>query len=328
MITPKEVADAVAEHGSINKAAAALGISRFLAQTKFKASQLDIPDLPDPDLPVEQLIARRMEDYEQRQTAERARRLIRIKVKDRLPIGLTFFGDPHVDDDGCDLATLFADAETVRDTPGMYGMNQGDNTNNWVGYLGRLYANQSTTAQQGWKIAEKFIGMVPWLALVMGNHDHWSGNGNPIEWMTRGNHAVSGAHDVKISLDFFNKRSCRVWMRHNFPGQSIWNTLHGLMRAAQMGNDFHIFSAGHLHTAAHHTEFSPELGHFWHALRVSGYKVMDDFADVNGFRKNGKMPAATFIIDPLARTDVGFLQFVPDVQASAEQLTWMRKKAA
>lgn len=327
MTSTASVIDAVHRLGSINKAAADLGISRFTAQKLFKKGNLEVSVLPDSDLDVDEIIAYRHKIFDRKMRAHQARQLVRIQLKETTAIGLCFFGDPHVDDDGTDLKKLFEDAKTCADTPGMYGMNQGDLQNNWVGRLQRLYAHQTTTVSQSWRIAEKFISMVEWLALVKGNHDLWAGGGDPLDWIMNGSVNIAAEHDVKISLDFKNKRSCRIWMRHDFQGHSMWNTLHGLVKSAQQGNDFHIFSAGHKHIAAHHTEYSPEMGHFWHALRVSGYKVLDGYAPELNLRPVCQMPAAVFIIDPNAKSELGFVRFEPDVQEGAEYLTWLRKRS-
>jgi hypothetical protein len=326
MVSCDDVARAVELHGSINKAAAALGVSRTTAQNKIKQHRVEVESLPDPDLPVADLIARRASDYERRAKAALARRLVNVKVKEDGPIGICFFGDPHLDDDGTDIGLAFEHARIVAKAPAMYGMNVGDNQNNWIGRLARLYANQSTTAQESWRIAEEFLKIVTWLALVKGNHDSWTGAGDPIDWILRDTGTYISDTDVRLGVNFKNGRQCRIWMRHNFNGTSIWNTLHGLMRAAQQGNDFHIFACGHHHTAAHHVEFSPEMGHAWHALRVGGYKILDHYAAENGLRAQNRMPSGVFVIDPDATTDMGFCTFIPDVEAGADYLKFMRRK--
>jgi hypothetical protein len=37
----------------------------------------------------------------------------------------------------------------------------GDTTNNWTGRLARLYADQSTSAAQAWRIAEWLVNLEP-----------------------------------------------------------------------------------------------------------------------------------------------------------------------
>lgn len=322
---------AVAEYGSINKAAAALGVARSTAQDWYKAelkrAELSIPDLPSPDIPIEELIRRRTEDFARRWKAHQARREIRIKVKSNLPIGIATFGDPHVDDDGCDLETLLRDADTVRETPGMYGMNVGDNQNLWMGRLLRKYADQTTRADDGWRLTEYFIKRTrDWLALVWGNHDHWAGIGDPLVALAKAHFPVSDGYDVRITLVFPNGREFSIWMRHDFAGNSQWNDLHGLMKAAKMGARFHLFVAGHKHTSAHHAQWNEDTGIFWHALRSAGYKKIDDYTEMLGFKYTNVFQCPVVIIDPLANNPAGFSKVEYNTEDGADRLTWLRKR--
>jgi hypothetical protein len=127
--------------------------------------------LPDPDISAEDLIAYRKKTYAQRNAAETARKLIGVRVKIDGPIGITHFGDVHIDDDGCWIEKLEMDMNSVRDTEGMFGANLGDLQNNWVGRLARLWANQGTSASQSWKLVEWMINYIDWLYIIGGNHD-------------------------------------------------------------------------------------------------------------------------------------------------------------
>lgn len=127
--------------------------------------------LPEVDLPIEDLIAYRKKVFTQRDVAEAARKLIKIKIKLDGPIGIVHFGDPHVDDDGCDIAKLERDLVITRTTPGLYGANLGDLQNNWVGRLARLWADQSTSASQAWKLVQWMVESVDWIYIISGNHD-------------------------------------------------------------------------------------------------------------------------------------------------------------
>ena len=151
-----------------------LNVSRTTAQNRIyeakrwkdngggceSAPKFEIAPLPDHDISAEELIEHRKRQFAKRHEAETARKLIPIKIKADGPIGIVHFGDPHVDDDGCDIARLEQDLVTTRETEGLYGANLGDLQNNWIGRLARLWAEQSTSASQAWKLVEWMVGSV------------------------------------------------------------------------------------------------------------------------------------------------------------------------
>lgn len=188
----KESVDLVKQYGSIRSAAKAAGINRKTLQSRVnKAREMwpdclpnadlsvwakeeadfSIPDLPDEGAPIEELIAARVKAFQRKQTAKESRQLIPVKVNIDGAYGLLHFGDPHIDDDGCDWPTLQHHLDLVDRTEGLFGINVGDSSNNWVGRLARLYANQSTTATDSIRLVEWLIGRIKWMAIIGGNHD-------------------------------------------------------------------------------------------------------------------------------------------------------------
>jgi hypothetical protein len=87
------------------------------------------------------------------------------------PVALAGFGDPHIDDPGCAWGDLERDVRICRDTPGIMAVNVGDSTNNWVGRLMRLYADQEVTSKQALTLIEWLMTALPWLVDQTGNHD-------------------------------------------------------------------------------------------------------------------------------------------------------------
>ena len=293
--------------GNRTKAAGKLGYSvrtflSRLAAIKNKQS-IDKPEysftpLPLDDVPIEELIAHRKRQFAQKRNHEEASKLIPIRIKLTGPIGLLFFGDPHVDDDGTDLEALELHTQLVKDTEGLFAVNVGDTTNNWVGRLARLYGEQSTSASQAWRLAEWFVGRCDWLWMIGGNHDLWSGAGDPMRWIAKQSDALYKSSEARIALRFPNGREVRVNSRHDHSGSSIWNPAHGPMKAAIMGTRDHLYVAGHKHESAYSVLKDPQSGIAMHALKVSSYKVYDRFAKERGFRDNTLSPCAVAIIDP------------------------------
>jgi hypothetical protein len=285
---------------------------------------------PPSSLPIEELVADRKRRFEVKRRHEEARRLIPVTIKSAEPIGILHFGDPHVDDDGCDIALLESHARLVRETPGLYGANVGDTTNNWVGRLAKLYAEQSTSAADGWRLAEWFVGEVrDWIYMVGGNHDLWSGAGDPMRWIAGQVGAFYQDSEVRIALRFPGQREVRVNCRHDFAGRSQWNPAHGPMKAAQLGVRDHLLVAGHKHESAYGLVKDPQAGIVCHCVLVASYKVYDRYQRERGFRDQALGPAALTVIDPrLSPTHPDLVHVFWDPQEGAEFLAWKRRRRA
>ena len=288
----------------------------------FETSPLQEPTLPTPEI-----IAQRKRKYEHRHAAESSRLLVPVKVKLPGPIGIVHFGDPHVDDDGTDIALIEKHINLVNKTPGMFGANVGDLQNNWVGRLSFLWAQQSTSAAEAWALTEWLVKAVPWLYLVRGNHDMWSGEGDPVTWMMRGTPSITDAWGVRLALNFPNGKTVRVNARHDFTGRSMWNTAHGPAKAVQMGWRDHILTCGHIHTAGYQVLKDPATGLISHAIRVGSYKTHDRFAHERGLPNQNIFPACVTIIDPRYEDDdPRLVTTLFDVERGAEFLTYLRKQ--
>jgi hypothetical protein len=191
-------------------------------------------------------------------------------------------GDPHIDDPGCAFALLKYHLELAGSHPYILPCNIGDLANNWVGRLARLYADQSITARESWTLVEWMVKSVQWLFILAGNHDLWTGSGDPVSWFAK----QAGSMYVT-----------RVHARHDFPGHSIWNSMHGPKREAIAGFRDHLLIAGHKHIGGDEGMITPD-GTAAQLVRVSGYKVADTYAKSLGLKKMPMHPAALIIIDP------------------------------
>jgi hypothetical protein len=234
-------------------------------------------------------------------------------------------GDLHGDSEGCNWKLVQEHVDLVKRTPGMLAGNVGDSTDNWVGRLQREYANSSATAADGWRLAEWYFNAVPWLYLLGGNHDVWSGHGDPLSFIAQTAGQPYEVHGARLALNLPNGRQLRVNARHDFRGHSMWNPVHGPGKAAQMGADDHIFVCGHKHV----------FGQGWHkrpsgiwscALRVGTYKQHDNYSKQEGFQEQN-IPAICTMIFPDA-SEEGFVEVIKDVHAAADFLTWARARHA
>lgn len=137
----------------------------------FGNADLHIEQAPNSELDVEEILSYKRKIYDKKKQAHDFNQLIQVQVKDSKPIAVCAIGDPHIDDDGTDIIALERDLDIIRNTKGMYAGHLGDLTNNWVGRLARLYANQSTTANQAIVLMEWMLNYAPNLFVINGNHD-------------------------------------------------------------------------------------------------------------------------------------------------------------
>ncbi len=280
-------------------------------------------DIPKELQPVEDLIEERIVKYDLLH-ASKSYDPIPVKINLNAPIGIAHFGDPHVDDDGTDLKKLFEDAEIVNNTPGLFAGNIGDTQNNWIGRLQRLYGEQSTSAKESWQITEHFIKSVEWLYLIAGNHDCWSGAGDPIEWIA--GDGTYTRHGSRLKLIFPNKREVVVNARHQWNGHSQWNTAHAISKAAQMGWDDSILVGGHTHVSGYQVVRNPSNGKISHCLQVASYKIHDRYAEEKGLNDKNIFNCPVTIINPFAEKETQLVHTIFDTKEASEYLCWIRSK--
>lgn len=295
---------------------------------KWKRNFQRAPLPSTPGLPVEDLVEHRKRLFEHKRLYEDARKLIQVRVTIPGPVGVLHFGDPHVDDDGTDISALERHTDLVRRTPGLFAANVGDTTNNWVGRLARLYAEQSTTAADGWRLAEWFIRRCDWLYLIGGNHDQWSGAGDPLLWIAAQQDALYEASEVRLQLSFPSGRPCIINARHDFGGNSQWNPAHGPMKAAQLGVRDDILVCGHKHKSGYSILTAPGEDRLIHCLQVGSYKIFDRYAKEKGFRDQHISPSVLTVIDPESSNATGYVTVFHDIELGVDWLKWRRRKAA
>jgi hypothetical protein len=332
--TPERIAEicaAVHQHGSQSAAARALGIAKSTVCEAMKIAPNDesfeIAEIPDEDIPTAELLKHRAKQFAQKAQAKEAKRLIPVTVRVDGPIGIAHFGDPHVDDDGTNIIALQRHVELCQRTEGLFAGNVGDYTNNWVGRLARLYGEQGTSAKQGWQLCEWLVTSLRWLYLVGGNHDAWSGSGDPLKWISKQARSLYSPNGARLDLQLPSGRSVIVNARHDFKGHSMWNTAHGPAKAAQMGWRDHLLTCGHLHTSGYQVLRDPSSRRITHALRVASYKTYDRYAESEGLPDQNIFVCPVTIIRPqFEDTDPRFIQTLFDPESGADYLTWLRKR--
>jgi hypothetical protein len=324
-------------NGNKAEAARALGLPRttlhdrlksLVTETDTEEESFSVPDFPTGDMPTDKLIAHMSERFKRRHESHRARKWFPVKINSNAPIGICWFGDPHVDDNGCNWPLLERDIAIVSRTDGMFGANIGDSANNWIGRLMRLYADQDTskdTARQlvRWLLIESGVD---WLLWLFGNHDAWHDEGAFMREV--GGHQIN-MHDwqAQFRLVFPNKREAKIWAAHDFPGNSMWNSLHGPLKAAKMKSDANLYICGHKHNWSIQQEESADRGFVYWLARARGYKYIDHYGEILGHQPQQEGAAVLSIFDPDSPTMSGFVQCFADLEQGADFLTWKRKRA-
>lgn len=283
--------------------------------------------VPEDDIPVEDIVEQLHTRFKKRKEHVDAKEWQHIHMKANKPIGLLWMGDPHIDDNFCDWDSLKRDLSIIQDNENIHGCGLGDYQNNWVGRLARLYAEQDTSHATAWKLVEWLIKEMDPMILIGGNHDMWSGNGDPLKWMVQP-HSLHEDWVAQIKIHFPNKKVCKIHAAHDHPGHSQWNILHGQTKAAMFKSNAHLYIAGHRHTwALAQIEMTQQKETCWLA-RARGYKFHDTYAVVKGYEEQQYGQSILQIINPNASRPTGFVQCFSDVEAGADYLAWLTAKAS
>lgn len=303
-------------------------VRRWLETRSSFKDELTVTPAPDPDEPIAALIARKKAGMARAAAHEAWSKLIPVQVKDNQPIGVFLVGDPHVDDDHCDITQLEHDLTAVGRTKGFFAGHVGDLTNNWVGRLKALYANQTTSFRDGLRLTEWMLGLAPNLFVVGGNHDCWEKGMDLLSFIVKqGPGGPLQAHGARLALNFPGGCQIRIHARHDFAGRSQFSDTHGMKRELLFGHKDHILVAGHTHVDEARLEPSIDGEAHW-LFRVSGYKVIDDFAKEKGFRPKRLAPGVSVVIDPSQTIPAERIKPFWDVEAAADYLTFLRQRGA
>ncbi|MES0134519.1 hypothetical protein NKJ88_06085 [Mesorhizobium sp. M0016] len=283
---------------------------------------------PTPAIDIEELVARRIGQFARKKEIYDRDKLIQVRVNRDGPIGLGFFGDMHLDDDGTDLAEVM-DHVSIFDgsVPGLYAGNVGDAFNNWVGRLERLYAEQSTTSNEALALVEYVLKKINWLYYTDGNHDLWNKGGDILKMILKGNTLVHKSTKVRLALRLPNGRNVKIYSVHGFRGRSQWSDVFGAGKQAQLDGEHHdIYVAGHTHVSGYTHGMRPSSERMWHGLQIASYKKIDRYAEELNLDPKDLYNCPVALIDPHATNEVNFIRFEFDPHEGAERLKWMQQR--
>lgn len=334
--TKTQIASVLGYYGEFGRSTLSKDLKKAEQKFNFKISypkntrksNLDVLEYPkvvskNPD--VKELWVKRLEESKRNKKHEESKRSMIIKVNESKPIGLVLFGDPHIDDPCCNVERLLSDVDICETYNGIYGINIGDSTNNWVGKLTALYAKQETTQEQSYLLLEDLIKRVPWLFIVNGNHDAW--NENYASTLASLHNVLNFDDEVNVRLQFNNGKEFKIHSRHNYTGASQWNNAQGIIKWARTrGDNYDLLIGGHKHSCGYTQAVAKHNGeyHIYHCEQLGSYKQYDDYATKGGWEDTNVTPSVMYILNPTKSNPNDKIMRFTNIEQGAEFLKLIR----
>lgn len=302
----REAAEAVIKHGSVKAAAEALGVHRSSLQRRLDNAANHGHTKPRAEAnasrwrPGAEIVAARKAEFERYKSPGDGRNATTIHMADDKPFCIVALGDPHLDSPGTDLELWERWINILDHTKHIHGWGGGDWLDNWVKPLQFLYATSETPAPEGWILLEHYLEQIGphLLASVSGNHDDWSGHSDVLGMLMRKHGVTHRAKSLRVILKTPGGNEVSISSRHRWNGRSMWNEVHALKKAARMGMRDNILLGFDKHVSGDTIEKDPMYGGLTFCYQVAAFKVVDDYADDNGFLDRHVSPAVALVIDP------------------------------
>lgn len=330
-----EAVDAVVSHGSIKAASAAMGLNRSTVQNRIDQAAAAGLTKPRPEAnpsrwrPGDEIVAARKAEFERYRKPGDARNATTIHLGDDKPFCIVALGDPHLDSPGCDLNLWERWINILDHTKHVHGFGGGDWLDNWVKPLQFLYATAETTAPEGWILLEHYLEQIGshLIASVSGNHDDWSGHSDVLGMLMRKHGVTHRAKALRVILKTPGGHEVSINSRHRWQGRSMWNEVHALKKAARMGMRDNILLGFDKHISGDTIEKDPMTGLLTFCYQVAAFKVVDDYADDNGFLDRHVSPAVALVIDPRrSNHDPERVKHFYEPAAAVDYLAHLRRK--
>jgi hypothetical protein len=254
---------------------------------------------------------------------EKADNLVqKIYLKDDKPFVLTALGDPHLDNQGTDL-DLWEKWNNAIKQDRWRGCCLGDVLDNWVGKLERLYGDNRMTREDAELFFRYYVKEYShlWDWFIGGNHDKWPDMARMIKIVLWDAKVPYRTDEMKIEYHTPSGHVVKVKARHNFKGNSMYSTDHGVKRDAMFtGSAYDILLGGDLHVSGYTPVKSPE-GVYCHAVQLGAFKIVDEYAMTCGFYDKHISPAVALVIDPRKdRTDFTRVRVFHDIEGAGIML--------
>jgi hypothetical protein len=263
-----------------------------------------VPEVVGTGPRVEPDIGRIRESHRQRFRAKAARARQKEHQAVRFPHGPTcifFVGDTHFGAAGSDVDRAFEEQEAILSVPGAYAWFQGDLVDNYI--VGKLIAENwkpGLPVWESWELGQHYLERFGerLVAVTSGNHDQWTTRMSGIDYAREvcPDGVLYDSDQVRASVRVGN-REFRVWSRHQFRGNSMYNPSHGMERAARFDSArFDVYAMGHVHRGAMSREFNLD-GERKVALLSGTYKAHDDYGRAMGFPGTDASTAVGLVLE-------------------------------
>lgn len=228
------------------------------------------------------------------------------------PVALVFIADLHLGGTGVDYPRLFAEAELISDTPGMFLVLVGDMVDNFiVNGLLRLRMGTQLTINDEWVLLRRYLRIVAHkvIASIGGNHEYWVTMFAGIDYLrdivsSVAPGAIYDQDDARVTVRVGDV-SWPGRIRHRWQGKSIYNDTHGIERAAKWDQGFVWGVGAHDHASGLARGFNIG-GRSGMAVKCGSYKRVDKFARQVGFPKHNNSTAVAIVFDDETESMTGF----------------------
>lgn len=305
-------------------------VERFGFDPYRAAAELQPPRLEDDEIPDGREVLNRHRDVNAAYIADVRRQRAKMFLVPKEPFGVVFFGDPHMENKGCDLVALERDVETTR-AAGLRAVQMGDLNDNFHmrGKLASKQAANRMSEKEGLAMIRWLVrdSGVAWDAHVLGNHDDWAGTAHASllrEWAGR----TRIFNWMGRLIYNWGDGAVTVLAAHDFKGQSQFNPLHAMVKRALNDGQDDLYVAAHRHEAAKGDWANAHRGKHYQFMRVAGYKRVDEYAWTKDFPEASEGSSGVMVVDPWAETKAGRMRLFLDVTEGAEMVQFLRSRRA
>lgn len=184
-----------------------------------------------------------------------------------------------------DFRKMRADAELIRDTPGLYCILAGDQVDNHIKHRTAILAARSQPEDQ-YKLFEYYLGIIASKCLVVtsGNHDDWTNNFAGVDVLGRivRDRRVFYSPDEAWLEVKVGAQNYVVAVRHQYRFGSSFNQTHTVKQWLRMGpREFDVGVIGHHHEAA--IEQCIYRDRFRWVARPGSYQITSAYSRQLGF---------------------------------------------
>lgn len=308
-------------------------VSRKTKMKEIGAEHREIAsEIPDPEEPIESLIARACRANERYAAYHAAKNLVDVKIKVDGPFAVVGLPDNHLNNRGTQLRLAFEHAYRIARHPALYCVGIGDWLDNFiVGRLERERRKDIMSHDDSWRLLEHYVSvlMPKTVAAISGNHMDWTAQAGGVDVMKRmfkdaGLGPIFDNDEIRVRLVTPSGATFTHKARHKYRGSSKYNAVHGiLVDMLENWQGESVFWGGHIHTAGHLSIQKKWQGESRsiHGIQLAAYKTIDGYSKQEGFRENVPFLVPVVIHDPAT----GKTHFFEDFDMAVRVLDKMRE---